>query len=308
LLDVENVEVTYAGAVQALRGVNLRVGNGEIITVLGSNGAGKTTLLRAISGTLGRYKARIDVGRIVLEGQDLARKNPTEIVRLGVVHVPEGRRVFGRLTVEENLRAGGMSVRSRAARAAARKRVLELFPILAERHDQRAVLLSGGQQQMLAIGRALMSSPRLLLLDEPSLGLAPQIVGQIGDVVTEINRQGTSIILVEQNASMALHIARSAYVLELGRVSLSGPAAELAASDEVVRLYLAHDTPSANGTGSTNGADGADRVDRVDGAGRTSNSGAPVGSADAAPAHAPALGRWTPPPPRGLRALIGGRR
>jgi ABC-type branched-subunit amino acid transport system ATPase component len=282
LLDVEGVEVRYAGTVQALRGVDLHVGAGEIVAVLGSNGAGKTTLLRAISGTLGRHKARVDAGRIVFEGERLAGMNPAEIVGLGIVHVPEGRRIFGRLTVDENLRAGGMSVRSRVARTAARQRVLDLFPILAQRRDQRAVLLSGGEQQMLAIGRALMSGPQLLLLDEPSLGLAPKMIGRIGEVVTEINRQGTSVVLVEQNASMALHVARTAYVLELGRVSLSGPAAELAASDEVVRLYLAHDAAGTE---------------------------APAGDVPVTASGGPAprrLAPWVPPPPGRLRSL--GRR
>jgi branched-chain amino acid transport system ATP-binding protein len=157
-----------------------------------------------------------------------------------VVQVPEGRRIFGRLTVEENLRAGGMGNGDRAAKASAYERVYDLFPVLAERRAQRGGLLSGGEQQMLAIGRALMASPRLLLLDEPSLGLAPRIIGQIGQVVAEINRQGTSVLLVEQNATMALGVADLAYVLDVGEVSLSGDARELASTDEVQRLYLGH--------------------------------------------------------------------
>ena len=164
----------------------------------------------------------------------------------GLVQVPEGRRIFSRLTVEENLRAGGLVSKDKAGVAAAQKRVHELFPVLKERRTQRAGLLSGGEQQMLAIGRGLMSQPKLLLLDEPSLGLAPKIIGQIGEVVQEINRQGISVLLVEQNATMALDVADEAYVLDVGEVSLSGAAAELARSGEVQRLYLGHedgDTP-----------------------------------------------------------------
>ncbi|GAC1602172.1 MAG: hypothetical protein NVS3B21_30190 [Acidimicrobiales bacterium] len=161
-------------------------------------------------------------------------------MRLGLVQVPEGRRIFGRLNVEENLRAGGIASRDRAAKERAQSRVFELFPVLAARRKQRAVLLSGGEQQMLAIGRALMASPELLLLDEPSLGLAPIIVGQIGEVIREIHRQGTSVLLVEQNARMALSVADSAFVLDVGKVSLHGSAAELSATDEVQRLYLGH--------------------------------------------------------------------
>jgi branched-chain amino acid transport system ATP-binding protein len=159
---------------------------------------------------------------------------------MGLVQVPEGRRIFSRLTVEENLRAGGLGNRARAGKAAAHTRVYDLFPVLAERRHQRAGLLSGGEQQMLAIGRGLMAAPKLLLLDEPSLGLAPRVIGQIGEVIREIHRQGTSVLLVEQNATMALAVADVAFVLEVGEVSLSGSAAELAKTDAVQKLYLGH--------------------------------------------------------------------
>jgi len=245
MLVVRDLRVTYGGAVEALRGVTLEVPDGNVVAVLGSNGAGKTTLLRALSSNLRRHRGRADAGSVTFADTDLLRRDPATCVALGLVQVPEGRRIFGRLTVEENLRAGGMGSRDRVAKVAAQKRVYELFPVLADRRNQRAVLLSGGEQQMLAIGRALMAGPRLLLLDEPSLGLAPIIIGQIGEVISEINRQGTSVLLVEQNATMALRVANAAFVLELGRVSLSGPAAELAASDEVRRLYLGGENEQA---------------------------------------------------------------
>ncbi|MFI5952559.1 ABC transporter ATP-binding protein [Cryptosporangium sp. NPDC051539] len=249
MLTVDDVQVSYGGAVQALRGVSLTVPDGAVVAVLGSNGAGKTTLLRAISGTLRRQSGRIDAGTVRLGDRDLAGADPATIVRLGVVHVPEGRRIFGRLTVEENLRAGGLGNHDRAAKAAARERVHDLFPVLRERRTQRGTLLSGGEQQMLAIGRALMAGPKVLLLDEPSLGLAPRVIGQIGEVITEINRQGTSVLLIEQNATMALRVADRAYVLDVGRVSLSGDAADLARSDQVQHLYLGGASGSADTVG-----------------------------------------------------------
>jgi ABC-type branched-subunit amino acid transport system ATPase component len=237
LLDVGDLHVSYGG-VGALRGVSLAVQPGAIVAVLGNNGAGKSTLLRAISGTLPLQGGSIEGGSVSFDGRTLSSMDPAEIVRAGVVQVPEGRRVFADLTVEENLRAGGLSSRGRDRKADARGRVYELFPRLSEREAQRAGLLSGGEQQMLAIGRALMSEPRVLLLDEPSLGLAPQLVERIGERLIKINEQGTSIILVEQNAAMALGIANHAYVLEVGSVALEGPADELAASDEVRARYL----------------------------------------------------------------------
>jgi branched-chain amino acid transport system ATP-binding protein len=238
LLDVRGLSVSYAGAVQALHDVSLAVPAGGIVAVLGNNGAGKSTLLRAVSGTLRAQGGRIDAGEVQVEGRAVRTLDAAAIVRAGVVQVPEGRRVFAGLTVEENLRAGGLAAPGGAARDQARERVHELFPILRERRAQRAGLMSGGEQQMLAIGRALMAAPRLLLLDEPSLGLAPRIVDQIGEVIAEINRQGTAVLLVEQNAAMALRIAQSAFVLEVGRVSVSGRADELAETEEIRDRYL----------------------------------------------------------------------
>jgi len=237
LLEVTDLEVSYGG-VRALRGLSLTVPAGEIVAVLGSNGAGKSTLLRAISGTLGLQRGTIDGGSITLEGSPLTGRDPAAIVHSGVVQVPEGRRIFGELTVDENLRAGAWGRTGRAGRAEAYERVYELFPRLAERRTQRAALLSGGEQQMLAIGRALMAEPRLLLLDEPSLGLAPQLVERIGETVQEINRMGTAVVLVEQNAAMALEIADRATVLEVGAVAVEGSAAELKRSDDVRERYL----------------------------------------------------------------------
>ncbi|MEJ7659715.1 MAG: ABC transporter ATP-binding protein [Hymenobacter sp.] len=244
MLSVADLSVRY-GAIRALERVSLEVPDQAVVAVLGSNGAGKSTLLRAISGTHKLHRGRIENGTITHDGQRLDRLNPAATVARGVVQVPEGRRIFGRLTVEENLRAGAMGVKNRK-HGAARDRVFELFPRLLERRGQTAALLSGGEQQMLAIGRALMAQPTLLLLDEPSLGLAPQVVEQIGEIILEINRQGTSVLLVEQNASMALRVANLAYVLDVGEVSLHGSAEELAASDKVQRLYLGHsaDEPS----------------------------------------------------------------
>ena len=190
LLSVENLDVSYDGAVQALRNVSLEVGAGSVVAVLGSNGAGKTSLLRAISRALGEYGGAVTGGTIRYEGVDLAGMDTSAVVRRGLVQVPEGRRVFRDLTVEENLRAGGFTVRDTKTRNEARDRVFDLFPILAERRAQPGGLLSGGQQQMLAMGRALMTSPKLLLLDEPSLGLAPLLVDQIGEIVTAINAAG----------------------------------------------------------------------------------------------------------------------
>ncbi len=240
ILQVDDLAVTYGGAVQALRGVSLSVDEGAVVALLGSNGAGKTTLLRTLSGTLRLHRGRVDRGQVRYRGVDLKGRDPARCVSTGIVQVPEGRRIFTRLTVEENLRAGGLGARDRGGRAAEHQRIYDMFPVLAERRSQRAGLLSGGEQQMLAIGRGLMSRPRLLLLDEPSLGLAPRIIGQIGEVIREINRQGTSVLLVEQNATMALDVADTAFVLDVGKVSLSGSAVELASSDAVQRLYLGH--------------------------------------------------------------------
>jgi branched-chain amino acid transport system ATP-binding protein len=238
MLEVSGLVVTYGGSVRALRGVSLNVPEGGVAAVLGSNGAGKTTLLRAISGTLSLHGGRVERGSIAFEGADITRMATSEIVRRGIVCVPEGRRIFAHLTVEDNLRAGGIGNRDAAGRERAHRRVLEMFPVLGERRSQRGGLLSGGEQQMLALGRALMAEPRLLLLDEPSLGLAPLMVARVRETVQAINAAGTAVLLIEQNAAMALALAGHAAVLEVGTVSLQGPAAELAASDRVRELYL----------------------------------------------------------------------
>jgi len=231
-LRIENVSVSY-GAIRALRDVTLNVGEGEIVTLIGANGAGKTTTLMAVSGLV--HPAE---GRIVLNGQDITRLAPDRIVRLGVCHVPEGRRIFGELTVQENLELGAFTLTSRRAIRENMDTVLGTFPRLGERLRQYAGTLSGGEQQMLAIGRALMSHPRLLLLDEPSLGLAPVLVQEIFHIICRINQQGTGILLVEQNAHMALGVAARGYVLESGRLALSGSAQDLLHSPDVRRAYL----------------------------------------------------------------------
>jgi ABC-type branched-subunit amino acid transport system ATPase component len=238
MLEVRNLRVHYRRAIVALRNVSLDVPAGAVVAVLGSNGAGKTTLLRAISGVLGEHGGAVHGGEIMFEGRPLVGRSAAAVVAAGVVQAPEGRQVFERLTVAENLRVGGFGIRDAAVRQRTRRLVEELFPILHDRRHQRAGLLSGGEQQMLAIGRALMAAPRLLLLDEPSLGLAPKMVGQVGDAIGEINARGTTVMLIEQNAVMALSVATEAFVLTTGEVTLSGPATALAADDTVRDLYL----------------------------------------------------------------------
>lgn len=248
-LHVEKLDVTYGRALSALRSVSLDVPHGAVVALLGANDAGKTTLLRAVSGTLRLHRGAITAGGVRYGDTVLDGRDPVTAVRAGVVQVPEGRRVFAGLTVDENLRAGGLGLNRRAPAQVreARDRVLALFPRLAERTRQAAGLLSGGEQQMLAIGRALMAAPRLLLLDEPSLGLAPMMVDRIAEVVREINAGGTAVLLVEQNAGMALSLAERAHVLEVGEVRLSGDAAELARTDAVRRLYLGETADGAGG-------------------------------------------------------------
>jgi branched-chain amino acid transport system ATP-binding protein len=231
MLKVESLDVAY-GEIRALKGVGLEVGEGEIVTILGNNGAGKTTTLKTISGLLNPTR-----GSISLRDQTLVGVAPHAIVARGVAHVPEGRRIFNRLTVRENLTMGAY-LRTDSGVDADLERVFGLFPRLSERLIQVAGTLSGGEQQMLAIGRALMASPRLLLLDEPSMGLAPVLVEQIFDTITDINRQGVTILLVEQNAAMALSIAHRGYVLETGSIVLTGTAAELSDNADVRRAYL----------------------------------------------------------------------
>jgi len=237
-LAVRNLHVAYGGAVKALAGVSLDVPRGSVVAILGNNGAGKSTLLRSISGTLPMHGGSIVAGTVIFDGNGLEGMDPARVVRTGVVQVPEGRRIFGELTVDENLRVASLASTDRSHRMAARAHVYDLFPRLAERPNQRGSLLSGGEQQMLAIGRALMTSPRLLLLDEPSLGLAPNLVGQIAEVVLDINREGISVLIVEQDAAMALEVAEWAYVLEVGQVSLEGRSQDLANSAGIHDSYL----------------------------------------------------------------------
>jgi len=232
LLEVKDLDVHY-GAIHALKGISLTVEKGQIVTLVGSNGAGKTTTLRALSGLVPATR-----GTITLEGKPLVGRKVHEIVRLGMAHSPEGRGIFPNLTVRDNLDLGAYIRNDRAEIQKDLERQLERFPILKERATQLAGTLSGGEQQMLAVARALMARPRLLLLDEPSLGLAPQIVQTIFKIIKEINAEGVTILLVEQNAHMALSIAHHGYVLETGQIKMSDTAAKLAASDEVRKAYL----------------------------------------------------------------------
>ena len=232
LLEITDLHVHY-GAIHALHGISLGVEPGNIVTLIGANGAGKSTTLRAISGLLSP-----SAGRIVFDGKDITGWAPHRITALGLVHVPEGRGIFANLTVDENLDLGAFQRKDKAAIAKDRDKALELFPRIRERLKQSAGTLSGGEQQMLAIARALMAQPRMLLLDEPSLGLAPQIVQTIFRIIADINAAGTTILLVEQNAHMALKAAHHGHVLEVGKIVLSDTAKALAASDQVREAYL----------------------------------------------------------------------
>jgi branched-chain amino acid transport system ATP-binding protein len=235
LLELNDIH-TYYGAIHALRGVTLNVEEGEIVTLIGSNGAGKSTTLRTISGQL-----RPRQGEITLRGKRIEGRPPHEIVELGVCQSPEGRRVFSRMSVHENLEMGAFSRRDKAAIQADFERVYGLFPRLKERESQRAGTMSGGEQQMLAIARALMAAPKILLLDEPSMGLAPILVEQIFDIIKTINQQGTTVLLVEQNALMALAIANRGYILQTGEIVLADQAAALAKNPAVRSAYLGGD-------------------------------------------------------------------
>ena len=232
MLTVNDINVFY-GAIHAIKGVSLEVNEGEIVTLIGANGAGKSTILRTISGLL-----KPKTGSIQFVGQEIAGMPAHEIVKTGISQVPEGRRIFAEMSVLENLELGAFTRKDKDGIKADMESVFERFPRLKERIGQLAGTLSGGEQQMLAMGRALMSRPRLLLLDEPSMGLAPLLIKEIFTIIQDINKTGTTVLLVEQNANMALSIAHRAYVLETGRITLSGDAKELAASDEVRKAYL----------------------------------------------------------------------
>ena len=232
MLKVTDLNVFY-GPIHALKGISLDVNDGEIVTLIGSNGAGKSTTLNSITGLV-----KVSSGQVELDGKDITNHPSHKIVEMGISLSPEGREVFPALSVEQNLRLGAYTRQDKGEISANFDRVYELFPRLKERIKQAAGTLSGGEQQMLAIGRSLMSSPRILLLDEPSMGLAPNLVLMIFDLIVSINKQGTTILLIEQNANMALSIANRAYVLETGNISLSGPAADLAKDDRVRRAYL----------------------------------------------------------------------
>lgn len=232
MLRVENLAVNY-GMINAVRGVNFEVNQGEIVSLIGANGAGKSTILRTISGLI-----KPASGTLTYEGQNITKTNAQKIVQLGISHVPEGRHVFKGLSVRENLEMGAFLRKDRANIEADIQVVYDRFPVLGERQKQDASTLSGGEQQMLAMGRALMSKPKLLLLDEPSMGLAPIFIQEIFNIIQQIQAQGTTVLLIEQNAKMALSIASRGYVLETGKIVLSGTGQELLESDAVQKAYL----------------------------------------------------------------------
>lgn len=239
MLELANVEVVYNEVILVLRGLSIEVPDGQIVALLGANGAGKTTTLRAITGLLPTHDGVITKGTITYDGEVLNGRKPSDIVAAGITQVMEGRRVFAEMTVDENLVCGGISVKDKSETAAAYERVMELFPRLAERRKQTAGYLSGGEQQMLAIGRALMTEPKLLMLDEPSLGLAPFLVDEIFDIISRIVREtGMSILLVEQNAAAALTIVDHAYLIDNGRIVMSGTSQALAQNPDVQEFYL----------------------------------------------------------------------
>lgn len=232
ILEIQDLHVSY-GNIKALKGININVEEGKIVALLGANGAGKTTTLRTISGIVPSSE-----GQILLEGQDLSKLTPSKITKSGIIQSPEGRQIFPELTVDENLRIGAFTLNDKQKIKANFERVYRYFPKLKERRKQVAGTLSGGEQQMLAIARALMASPKVLLLDEPSLGLAPLIVKDIFEIVKEINQEGTTVLIIEQNALQTLKIADYAYVLEVGRISMEGPANELIQDKKLIEAYL----------------------------------------------------------------------
>lgn len=242
VLSVKNIE-TFYGPIIAIRGVSIEVPKGKIVTILGANGAGKTTLMKTVSGVMDPEK-----GQVILEGQEIQGKDPDHIVRAGVAHVPEGREVFPFLTVHENLMMGAYTRKDRENIDADIEMVFEYFPILKERRDQQAGTMSGGQQQMLAIGRGLMAKPKVMLLDEPSLGLSPLLVQEIFAIIKRLNaEQGVTMMLVEQNANVALKAAHYGYVLEIGRIVMAGEAEKLLASEDIQEFYLGQTGESQRG-------------------------------------------------------------
>jgi len=238
MLEVANLEVVYNEVVLVLRGLSIEVPDGQIVALLGANGSGKTTTTRAITGLLDVHEGKVTKGAVTFDGQRIDDMEPSAIVRSGITQVMEGRRVFAELTVDENLVTGGITNTNRATIADAHDRVMTLFPVLAGRRKSVAGYLSGGEQQMLAIGRALMVNPKLLILDEPSLGLAPKLVTQIREIIVEINKTGTSVLLIEQNANMALSIANYGYIMETGKVVMDGEASKLLKDEDVQEFYL----------------------------------------------------------------------
>ena len=238
MLEIANLEVVYNEVILVLRGLSIEVPDGHIVALLGANGAGKTTTTRAITGLLDPHEGKITKGTVTFQGRQINGDDPSAIVRSGITQVMEGRRVFAELTVDENLVTGGITNRNRKALATAYDRVMTMFPVLAERRSATAGYLSGGEQQMLAIGRALMADPKLLILDEPSLGLAPMLVAQIRDTIVAINQAGTSVLLIEQNANMALSIADYGYIMETGKVVMDGEAAKLLKDEDIQEFYL----------------------------------------------------------------------
>ncbi len=236
MLEIANLEVVYNEVILVLRGLSLEVPDGKIVALLGSNGAGKTTTARAITGLLDVHEGKATKGSVTWKGEEISERIPAHIVQAGIAQVMEGRRIFAELTVDENLSCGAFTNRSNMS--ANYDRVMELFPRLKERNKQVAGYLSGGEQQMLAIGRALMAEPELLILDEPSLGLAPMLIEQIRNIIVDINKQGVSVLLIEQNAMMALSIADFGYVMESGKVVMDGPAQKLLNDEDVQEFYL----------------------------------------------------------------------
>jgi len=238
MLEVANLEVVYNDVVLVLRGLSISVRDGQIVALLGANGAGKTTALRAITGILDVHEGDITKGSVTFADERIDGKDPAAIVRMGIAQVLEGRRIFAEMSVDDNLRAGAFTNSDRKSVAAAFDRVMTLFPVLAGRRKDSAGYLSGGEQQMLAIGRALMADPKLLILDEPTLGLAPMLVQQIRDIIVDINRQGTSVLLIEQNAHMALSIADYGYIMETGKIVMDGDPKKLLGDEDVQEFYL----------------------------------------------------------------------